>query len=457
MKNKELISRQREFFYSGKTLPISERINNLKKLRQAILSYEDKISKALYEDLNKCQFEAYETEIGVTLHELSHMIRKLPRYAKTKRPATPLTHFPSTSRLYHDPYGIVLIVAPWNYPFQLAIMPLIGAIAGGNCSVLKTSATAAATSAVIKEMLSSVFPQEYIAVVEGKEEGSRELPDEKFDFIFFTGSVNVGKQIMERASKNLTPVVLELGGKSPCIVDETADLALTAKRIIWGKSINSGQTCVAPDYVLVHSSIKEELIIKMKKVIPLLLGEDVINNEDTPCIINQHHFDRLTKLIETGEVVYGGRNNPENRKIEITILDNVTWGCPIMQEELFGPILPILTYDNTEEMLHFMAQREKPLALYLFTQSKEMEKLVTSRLSYGGGCINDTIMHVANNHLPFGGVGNSGMGNYHGRRSFEVFTHAKGIVKRAKYLDIPLRYPPYDDKQKMKILRMFLR
>lgn len=457
MENKELISKQREYFYSGKTLPISERVNNLKKLKQAILSYEDKITKALYEDLHKCQFEAYETEIGVTLHELSHMIRKLPRYAKTKRRDTPLVHFPSISRIYHDPYGVVLVVAPWNYPFQLAIIPLIGAIAGGNCAVLKTSASAAASSAVVKEMLSSAFSEEYIAVVEGKEAGSRELPDEKFDLIFFTGSANVGRQIMERASKNLTPVVLELGGKSPCIVDETADLALTAKRIIWGKSINSGQTCVAPDYVLVHSSVKEELIREMKKTIPHLLGEDILNNKDTPWIVNQHHFERLTKLIETGKVVYGGRNNPENRSIEITILDNVTWDCPVMQEELFGPILPILTYDNREEMLRFMAQREKPLALYLFTQSKEMENLVTTRLSYGGGCINDTIMHVANNHIPFGGVGNSGMGNYHGERSFEIFTHAKGIVKRAKHLDVPLRYPPYDDKGKMKVLRMFLK
>lgn len=457
MKDKDLKSRQREYFYSGKTLPISQRVNNLKKLRQAILNYEDKLTKALHDDLNKCEFEAYETEIGITLHEISHMIRKLPRYAKTKGLATPLTHFPSSTRMYHDPYGVVLIVAPWNYPFHLAIMPLIGAIAGGNCVVLKTSASAAATSSVVKEMLSSIFPEEYIAVVEGKEEGSRELPAEKFDLIFFTGSVNVGRQIMERASKHLTPVVLELGGKSPCIVDETADLALTAKRIIWGKSINSGQTCIAPDYVLVHSRVKEVLIREMKKIIPLLFGKNILDNKDIPCIINQYHFQRLTKLIETGQVVWGGENNPEERKIEITIIDNVTWDSPLMQEELFGPILPILTYDNREEMLHFMAQREKPLALYLFTQSKEMENLVTTRLSYGGGCINDTIMHVANGHIPFGGVGNSGMGNYHGKRSFETFTHSKGVVKRGKRFDIPLRYPPYDGKGKMKILRMFLK
>lgn len=457
MKYKKLISRQREYFYSGKTLPISERVNNLKKLRQAILNYEEKLTKALYEDLHKCQFEAYKTEIGITLHEISHMIRKLPRYLKTKRLTTPLTHFPSISRMYHDPYGVVLIVAPWNYPFHLAIMPLIGAIAGGNCAVLKTSAHTAASSALVKEMLSSIFSEEYIAVVEGKEASSRELPDEKFDFIFFTGSVNVGRQIMERASKHLTPVVLELGGKSPCMVDETADLALTAKRIIWGKSINSGQTCIAPDYVLVHNRVKEELIREMKTIIPLLLGEDILNNKDTPRIVNQYHFERLTKLIETGEVVYGGRNNPEDRRIELTILDHVTWKSPLMQEELFGPILPILTYNNREEMLCFMAQREKPLALYLFTQNKEMENLVTSRLSYGGGCINDTIMHVANNRIPFGGVGNSGMGSYHGKQSFETFTHAKGVVKRAKRLDLPLRYPPYGGKGKMKLLRMFLK
>lgn len=457
MINKELVSKQREFFYSGKTLPISQRINNLKKLKKAILRYEDKISKALFKDLGKSQFEAYETEIGITLHELSRMIRNLPRYDKRKCVSTPFTHFPSISHMYRDPYGVVLIVAPWNYPFHLAIMPLIGAIAGGNCAVLKTSASAPASSAVVKEMLSSVFSQEYIAVVEGKEAGSRDLPDEKFDFIFFTGSVNVGRQIMERASKHLTPVILELGGKSPCIVDETADLALTAKRIIWGKSINSGQTCIAPDYVLVHSSVKEKLINEMKKIIPILLGENMLSNKDLPRIINQHHFQRLTKLIETGQVVYGGKNNPEEMKIEVTILDKVKWDSPVMQEELFGPILPILTYNKRGEMLRFMARREKPLALYLFTKSKEMEKLVTTRLSYGGGCINDTIMHVANTNIPFGGVGNSGMGNYHGKRSFEAFTHVKGVVKRAKFLDVPLRYPPYDGEGKMKILKMFLK
>ena len=457
MNNKELVNRQREYFLSGKTLPVSERVNNLKKLRRAILDFEGKILQALYEDLGKSEFEAYATEIGVTLHELSYMIRKLPSLAKPRRVKTPLTHFPSTSRLYRDPYGVVLIVAPWNYPFQLLMMPLIGAIAGGNCTVLKTSASAPATSTVVKEMLLSAFPEEFIAVVEGREAGSRDLPDEEFDLIFFTGSVNVGREIMERAAKNLTPVVLELGGKSPCIVDETADLALAAKRIIWGKSINSGQTCVAPDYVLVHSSVKDALVGAMKQAIPLLLGEEMLNNKDLPCIVNQHHFERLTGLILTGNVVYGGRSNPQERKIELTILEGVTWDCPVMQEELFGPILPILTYDDREEMLRFLARREKPLALYLFTESKEMEELVTARLSYGGGCINDTIMHVANIHLPFGGVGKSGMGSYHGKDSFAAFTHAKGVVKRAKRMDLPLRYPPYDSKGKMQILRRFLR
>lgn len=457
MRNKELVSKQREFFYKGGTLPISHRIRNLRKLRQAILKYEDKIMKALNEDLGKSPFEAYETEIGIVLQELSHMIKNLPSYAKTKRPPTPITHFPSRSRIYHDPYGVVLIVSPWNYPFHLSIMPLIGAIAGGDCAVLKTSASAPASSAIIKEIISSTFPEKYIAVVEGKEEGSYDLPDEKFDLIFFTGSVNVGRQVMERASKNLTPVVLELGGKSPCIVDETADLSLTAKRIIWGKSINSGQTCVAPDYVLVHSSVKEELIREMKKVIPSLLGEDMLENKDMPCIINQHHFDRLTKLIEDADVIYGGKNKSEERKIEMTILDKVTWDCPVMKEEIFGPILPILTYDDREEMLNFMARQEKPLALYLFTQSKEMERLVNRRLSYGGGCINDTIMHVASSNLPFGGVGSSGMGSYHGKTSFETFTHSKGVVKKAKRFDLPLRYPPYDNEWKMNILRVFLK
>lgn len=457
MNNRELVNRQQEHFSSGRTLPVSARVNSLKRLRQVILQYEDQILQALYDDLGKGEFEGYATEIGVTLHELSQMIRKLPRYAKPKRVRTPLTHFPSVSRLYRDPYGVVLIVAPWNYPFQLLLMPLIGAIAGGNCAVLKTSASAPATSAVTKEMLLSIFPEEYIAVVEGNEERSRELPDENFDLIFFTGSVNVGREIMERAAKNLTPVVLELGGKSPCIVDETADLALAAKRIIWGKSINAGQTCVAPDYVLAHSSIKDRLIGELKQAVPSLLGEDMLNNEELPRIVNEHHFKRLTKLIETGQVVYGGKGKSEERKIELTILDNVTWDCPVMQEELFGPILPVLTYDDREEMLQLLTRREKPLALYLFTQSRDMERLVTATLSYGGGCINDTIMHVANIHLPFGGVGSSGMGSYHGKRSFETFTHAKGVVKRARRIDIPLRYPPYAGRSKMRLLRMFLK
>ena len=305
-------------------------------------------------------------------------------------------------------------------------------------------------------MLKETFPEEYVAVVEGKYKESRDLPDEKFDLIFFTGSVGIGKQIMERAAKHLTPVVLELGGKSPCIVDETADLVMAAKRIAWGKSLNAGQTCVAPDYLLVQSSVKDALVEELKKAIPALLTEDMLKNEDFPHIITDHHVERLSNLIQTGKVVYGGRVDKVNRSIEMTVVDEVKWDDPLMQEELFGPILPVVTYETREEMIETLNRKEKPLALYLFTKNKETEKQVMERLAFGGGCVNDTIMHIASNHIAFGGVGNSGMGAYHGKQSFLTFTHAKGVVKKPKLLDLPFRYPPYTEG-KLKILKMFMK
>lgn len=451
-----LVEKQRNFFLSGVTLPLETRIENLKKLKSAILKYEEKLTEALYKDLHKSKFESYEAEIGIVLDEISHMLKHLPKYMRRERVSVPLTHVPATSYVYHEPYGVTLIMAPWNYPVQLALNPLVGAIAGGNCAVMKTSATVPATSAVLYEMLKETFPEEFVAVVEGKYKESRDLPDEKFDLIFFTGSVGIGKQIMERAAKHLTPVVLELGGKSPCIVDETADLAMAAKRIVWGKSLNAGQTCVAPDYLYVQSSVKDALIEELKKAIPALLTEDILKNEDFPHIITDHHVERLSNLIQTGKVVYGGRVDKENRSIEMTVVDEVTWDDPLMQEELFGPILPVVTYETREEMIETLNHKEKPLALYLFTKDKETEKMVMERVAFGGGCVNDTIMHIASNHIAFGGVGNSGMGAYHGKQSFLTFTHAKGVVKKPKLLDLPFRYPPYTDG-KLKILKMFMK
>lgn len=355
-------------------------------------------------------------------------------------------HFMSSCYRISEPYGISLIMSPWNYPFQLTIAPLIGSIAGGNCTVVKPSAYSPATSAVMAKILGECFQPEYISVIEGGREANQALLDEKFDYIFFTGSVSVGKTVMASASKNLTPVTLELGGKSPCIVDREATIDLAARRIVWGKFLNAGQTCVAPDYLLVHRDVKKELINCMKKYILEFYGKYPCKNEEFPKIINDKHFRRIKEYLNNGEIVVGGEFDDKGLRIAPTVLDNIKWEDPIMQEEIFGPLLPVLEFTDISEAILSVKSRPKPLALYLFTTSKEVETRIVRNISFGGGCINDTIVHLATSNMPFGGVGESGMGGYHGKWSFDTFTHTKSILKKSNLIDIKLRYPPYGNK-----------
>lgn len=451
----ELLKQHAHFFSIGPTKDIAFRRLQLKKLRQVIRHYEPDILKALKEDLNKASFEAYETEIGIVLQELNHTIQHLHRWASPSRVPTPLMHFPASSHVYREPYGTVLIMSPWNYPFQLTLVPLIGALAAGNCVVLKPSEYSVHTAAVIEKMITENFDSGYISVIRGGREANQSLLEQKFDYIFFTGSPTVGRLVMKSAAWHLTPVTLELGGKSPCIVDETAKLDLAARRIVWGKFLNAGQTCVAPDYVLVHPAIKDALIEKMKEAVRTFYGDDVLQNDEYPKIINRKHFDRLQGLMDGEEVVCGGGTDPDSLKIEPTILSGVTFKSPVMQEEIFGPLLPVLTYDNLQDTFAFMQKQPKPLAFYYFTQSKKRAALALREVPFGGGCINSTVIHLSNPHLHFGGVGESGMGQYHGKASFDTFTHEKSVMKKSTLIDISLPYPPY--KNHLTLLRKFMR
>lgn len=449
---KEKVSNQREFFYSGETLTAEFRKKQLIKLLTAIRKNEKQIMNALKIDLNKSEFESYETEIGMVYEELKYMIRNVERLAKPKKRKTPIMHFPSTSYQYKDPYGVVLIMSPWNYPFQLAIAPLVGAIAAGNCIMVKPSNYSSATSKVIKDIL-SVYNPSYIDVVEGGREVNQQLLDEKFDYIFFTGSPTVGHLVMEKAAKHLTPITLELGGKSPCIIDKSANIDLAAKRFLWGKLLNSGQTCVAPDYILVHEDIKEQFVKAVKKYMVKFYGEHPETNDEYPKIINRHHFERLKALIRSSEQT--PVCNEDTLQLAPIILENTNWDSEVMKEEIFGPIIPILTFKNLDALIGSINSRPKPLALYIFTTNKDVEKKILTRVFYGGGCVNDTIVHLANPNIPFGGVGNSGMGSYHGKESFNVFSHSKSILKKSNLIDINLRYAPYGDN--LKWLRKILK
>lgn len=450
-----VLEKQRDYFASGETKAIDFRIQQLKKLYQAIEDYEDEILEALHEDLNKAGFEAYATEIGLVLEEITYLLKNMKKFLKPKRVRTPLSQFPSVSRVYKEPYGQVLIIAPWNYPFLLTISPLVGALAAGNTAVIKPSEFAPATSAILKRIIEKTFDPAYVTVVEGAVEVNQSLLTKDFDFIFFTGSTEVGKIVMEKASQHLTPVVLELGGKSPAIVDETADIKMAAKRIAWGKGINAGQTCVAPDYVLVQEEVKAELIQELMKYFTEFFGEDAEKNDEYPKIINEKHYQRLTALVETGEVIYGGQQNDNSRQLNLTMMDQVSWDDPIMQEEIFGPILPILSYKNLDEAIGAIKARPKALALYLFTESKAIEERVLTEVSFGGGAINDTLTHLASPYMGFGGVGQSGMGNYHGKDSIDTFSHSKSILKKSSWIDLPFRYPPYETSKKL--LKMIMR
>lgn len=436
-------------------MEIVKRKEKLRDLKRVIKKYEDEILEALKKDLNKSFFEGYETEVGIVLEEINYTLKHLNKWAKVKRVKTPIFHFPATSYIYQEAYGKVLIMSPWNYPFQLTIAPLVGAIAAGNRVVVKPSEYSNNTAEIIEKILKEVFSQDEVKVVKGGRAVNQDLLKQKYDYILFTGSPAVGKIVMESAAKHLTPVTLELGGKSPCIVDSSAKVKMAAKRIVWGKFLNAGQTCVAPDYLLVHQDVKAELVKEMIGYIKEFYGNSPIDNPDYPKIINKKHFDRINGLIRNEKIITGGNCNEQAMKIAPTILDHITWQSPIMQEEIFGPVLPVMEFDDLNQVVEMMGNHPKPLALYFFTSSKENEKKILSNISFGGGCINDTIIHLSNSNLPFGGVGNSGMGQYHGKASFNTFSHPKSIIKKSNLIDIYLRYPPFKDH--LKLLKKFLK
>ena len=435
-----LIKKQRAYFYKGETREVAFREKQLKKLKEAIEKREKEIMDALKQDLNKSRNESFLTEIGFLYNELNDMLKNLPTWAAPIREKTPFSHTGSKSYIYKEPYGVALIISPWNYPFQLAIGPLIGALAAGNTAVIKPSELTPHTSSVIRELITETFDEEYVAVVEGDAVVAQTLLAGKFDYIFFTGSTQVGKKVMAQAAENLTPVTLELGGKSPAIVMGDANLKLAAKRIVWGKFINAGQTCVAPDYVLLQESKRRKFLKYVVYYIKKLYGDDARFNKQYPAIISEKHVDRLASLLTEEKIVYGGEYDRTIRFMEPTVMADVEEYDPIMSEEIFGPILPILTFKNDYEVIEIVRRRPSPLALYLFTEDKYLEDYILQNLQFGGGCVNDTLMHLATPHLPFGGIGESGMGAYHGRHSFNTFTHQKGILKQTTSFDIPLRY-----------------
>ena len=452
-----LLEGQRAFYRSGATVPVEFRIAQLKKLYAAVQKYTTEINDALKADLGKSHYEGFMCESGLVLTEISYLIRHVKRYARAKTVPTPLAQFPSRSFIQAVPYGTVLIMSPWNYPFLLSVEPLADAIAAGNTAIVKPSAYSPATSRVVEKILTECFPQEYVAVVTGGREENTALLDQKFDLIFFTGSQAVGKEVLRHAAEHLTPTVLELGGKSPCIVDSSANIPLAAKRIVFGKYLNCGQTCVAPDYVLCEVSVKDALLTALKQEIRKQYGEDALKNENYGKIINSKHFSRLCSLMDPKKVVHGGAVDPKTQQIAPTLMDKVSREDAIMQEEIFGPILPILTFDSFAEVIGDLKGREKPLALYLFSHNKAHIRTVTRELPYGGGCINDVVIHLATSDLPFGGVGESGMGAYHGKAGFDTFSHRKSIVNKKTWLDLPMRYQPYTSKLYQKLLRLFLK
>ncbi len=449
----ELVDMQRRAFYAMNPRSAEERVDRLETLRSVIMQREDAICQALENDLGKCREEAYMTEIGMALSEITYLADHLTRWTKPKRVKTPLAQFPARSYILKEAYGVVLIMAPWNYPFQLTMNPLAGAIAAGNHCVIKPSAYAPATSQVIYDLISACFPSEEAAVILGGREENQALLEERFDYIFFTGGVNVGKLVLEKAARHVTPVTLELGGKSPCIVDASANIPVAARRIAFGKAVNSGQTCVAPDYLLVEKGIEEKLLKEIKTCWEQFYS-DPLQNYQWPKMVNEKHYWRVVNLM-AGETVYcGGRG--DGQRIEPTILKNVSWDSPIMQEEIFGPVLPVITFRTVDDVIPLINSREKPLALYLFSRKASVQDKILRQVPFGGGCVNDTIIHLASHHLPFGGVGQSGMGQYHGKASFDTFTHEKSIVIKGNWLDIRMRYPPYTGK-KLSAIRKFLR
>lgn len=453
---RQIVENQRTYFYTGATLPLSHRIEALKKIQSYILTHEAEIGKAIRKDLGKSDFESYMCETGLVLSEITYMLKHIRSFAKEKNVLTPLAQFHSRSFKKPSPYGVALIMSPWNYPFLLTIDPLIDALAAGNTVVLKPSAYSPYTSAVIQSMIEECFDTRYVAVITGGRAENTCLLNEHFDYIFFTGSQTVGKEVMRHAAAHLTPVTLELGGKSPCIVEESANIKLAARRIVFGKYLNCGQTCVAPDYIYCDRKIKNQLLAEIKRQIKRQFRSEPLTNKTYGKIINEKHFDRITKLIDSSKVVFGGKCDRTTLKIEPTVMDHVTFDDAVMQEEIFGPILPILTYDSLDQAIHKINSMPHPLALYVFTSDKTAARKVTARCGFGGGCINDTIIHLATSEMGFGGFGESGMGSYHGKDGFRTFSHYKSIVDKKTWLDLPMRYQPYR-KINEKLIHLFLK
>ncbi len=444
----ENLEKSRAFFRSKKTLPYEYRLAQLEKLQASLERHEEEILGALEKDLNKAPYEGFMSELGIIYAELAHAKSKLRSWMRPKGARISLPQFPGRGRIYSDPYGVVLIMSPWNYPIQLTLAPLIGAICAGNCAFVKPSAYSGASSHILKVLLEEAFSSDYIKVVEGGRKENQALLDLEFDYIFFTGSPTVGKTVMEAAAKRLTPVTLELGGKSPCIVDRSADMQEAAKRILFGKMMNSGQTCVAPDYILVEASVKDELVEELKRRYELMFPDDDYFRETAPAIITQGHFQRICDLMEGQGVIFGGEVLEESRQMKLTLVDEPDKDSPLMTTEIFGPVLPILAWDSVDEVIDFVNDRAKPLALYLFTKDKRMERRILREIPFGGGCINDTLLHMISPFMPFGGVGASGIGRYHGKASFDTFSHKKSVLHKSLLLDIPMRHHPYKDREK---------
>ena len=450
-----IVNKQHDFFFAGTPKEITFRVKQLNILKKAIEENEDKILEALELDLGKPAIEAYTTEIAIALHEIDYALKKIKSWAKPKKVRTPFMLFPGSSYIYPEPYGSVLIIGPWNYPFQLAMSPLVGAMVAGNCSVVKPSEVAPETSRIIANIIREYFDPLYIAVVEGGVEETQMLLSQKFNYIFFTGGTNVGKIIMEAAAKQLTPVTLELGGKNPCIIDEDIDIEKTSRRIIWAKYLNAGQTCIAPDYLLIQKNIKSKLLLSIKTIIEGFYGKDPFKSPDYARIINEKHYFRLSELLKEGDIIIGGATKPDSLYIAPTVIDNISWNNKIMGEEIFGPILPVIEYEDLNKVISLLHTKPKSLALYFFSKNKSKQEKILKEVSSGGACINDALGHIMNNKLPFGGVGDSGMGAYHGKASFDTFSHRKSVLKRSFFVDPQMKYPPY--KTPLKYLKKVLK
>ncbi len=452
---KEVVEKQKEFFKTGKPIDINYRKKALIKLRDTVDKYEEKILYALKLDLGKSEFEGYETELGIVKSELKNTIKNLEKWSKPKKVRASIMNPFSDNRIYNQPYGVCLILSPWNYPFQLALMPLIGSIAAGNTSILKLSEISSFTSGIVREIIGEIFDEEYVAVFSGEAEEAINLIESDIDFIFYTGNPKIGASVAESAGRRLIPCVLELGGKSPCIIDRKADLDNAAKKIVWGKFMNAGQTCVAPDYIIADRLVFLELRDKLVHYIKKFYGENPIESDDYPKIINKKNFDRILNLIEGKRLIFGGKYDDDSLKIEPTILEVSSMDEKIMQEEIFGPIIPIIVYKNKSEIFEIIDKNKNPLALYLFTDNNSFEKEIIEKVSFGGGCVNDTIIHCTSEGLPFGGIGRSGIGNYHGKASFDAFSHKKSVVKSKKFADISMKYPPFNEKKLELIKKVF--